>query len=423
MLKVLRQRSFALLWIGGLISVTGDWVLYSALPYFVYQETGSVIASAGMIVAELAPEVLLGSVAGVFVDRWDRKRVLVATNVLQALAVAVLFLVSYAGVIWVVFVVAVAQSVLASFSGPAESALLPMLVDEAQLVAANSLNALNNRLGRLAGLPLGIAVLSAVGLGGVVLVDCASFVAASLLIAVVVVPARRHPDGAADESAAKEAMSAMATLGHEWLAGIRIVRHDKTIAVIFVVLGIMTYGGTMLDPPQAAWVRDVLHQGPGLFAWLMTVHAIGGVVGTVLVGTLGSLLTPRALIGWPSLIAGVLLMVKFGVASVPLALVLSAISGATSVASLVGVNTMIQRGVPNEYQGRVFGALGASGGLLSLLGAATGGGLAELLGITAALEVASILTAFAGVVVLCTFADSQRHPRLSASPVSRTPGL
>ncbi len=116
-------------------------------------------------------------------------------------------------------------------------------------------------------------------------------------------------------------------------------------------------------------------------------------------------------------------MVKFGVASVPLALVLSAISGATSVASLVGVNTMIQRGVPNEYQGRVFGALGASGGLLSLLGAATGGGLAELLGITAALEVASILTAFAGVVVLCTFADSQRHPRLSASPVSRTPGL
>lgn len=413
MLAVLRQRNFALLWIGGLVSVTGDWVLYSALPYFVYQETGSVIASAAMIVAELAPEVLLGSFAGVFVDRWDRKRVLVATNILQASAVALLLLVPYDGLIWVVFVVAVAQSVLASFSGPAESALLPMLVDDSHLVAANSLNALNNRLGRLAGLPLGIALLSTFELAGVVLVDCASFVAASMLIALVVVPARpTQPAEPADESAATEAVSALTAFVHEWRAGMQIVRHDRTIAVIFVVFGIMTYGGTMLDPPQAAWVRDVLGQGPGLFAWLMTVHAIGGVVGTVLIGTLGTRLTPRALIGWPSLIAGILLMVKYGIASVPLALTLAAVGGVLSVASAVGVNTVVQRGVPGEYQGRVFGALGASGGLFSLLGAATGGVLAEFVGITTALEVAATLTAFAGIVVLYAFADSRRHPRL-----------
>jgi len=82
MLAVLRRRDFGLLWLGGLISVAGDWVLYAALPYFVYARTGSTVATAGMIVAELAPGVVLGSIAGVFVDRWNRKRVLVVANVL-----------------------------------------------------------------------------------------------------------------------------------------------------------------------------------------------------------------------------------------------------------------------------------------------------------------------------------------------------
>src|SRR5215212_6237240 len=97
MLDVLRRRDFALLWFGGLISIGGDWVLRAALPFFVYERTGSTIATAGMIVAELAPSVLLGLVSGVFVDRWDRKRILVVTNVLEAVAVAALLVVPNEG--------------------------------------------------------------------------------------------------------------------------------------------------------------------------------------------------------------------------------------------------------------------------------------------------------------------------------------
>src|SRR3712207_814675 len=97
MLSVLRRRDFALLWFGGLVSVAGDWVLYAALPYFVFERTGSTVATAGMIVAALAPGVVLGSVSGVFVDRWDRKRVLVVTNLLQAATVALLLVVPQGG--------------------------------------------------------------------------------------------------------------------------------------------------------------------------------------------------------------------------------------------------------------------------------------------------------------------------------------
>src|SRR3990170_672516 len=108
MLSVLRRRDFALLWSSGLISIAGDWLLHVALPFFVYERTGSTIATAGMIVASLTPAVLLGTFAGVFVYRWDRKRVLVVTNLLQAATVALLLLVPGEGWLWLVYVVAAA---------------------------------------------------------------------------------------------------------------------------------------------------------------------------------------------------------------------------------------------------------------------------------------------------------------------------
>ena len=397
MLAVLRRRDFALLWFGGLISIAGDWVLYAALPYFVYERTGSTVATAGMIVAELAPGVVLGTVAGVFVDRWDRKRVLVIANVLQAAAVSLLLLVPDGGWIGLVYVVAVAQSAVAAFASPAESALIPALVVDADLIAANALNALNNRLARLVGLPVGGFLLAALGLRGVVVADCATFVLAAVLIAPVASSrAERPPRPSA-------AVSALAAFSHEWVDGLALVRRERTIAVIFVVLGLMTFGGTMLDPLTAPWVRDVLDGGPDVYATLLTVHAASGIVGTLLVGRFGRGLSPRVLMGWSSVAAGLLLAVKYNVPSIPLALALTVPGGITSVASAVGVETLVQRSIRPEYRGRAFGALGASGALLSLLGAMTGGALAEVVGIVPMLTVAAALTVLAGVVVLRAF--------------------
>ena len=408
MLALLRRRNFALLWVGGLVSIAGDWVMYAALPYFVYQQTGSTIATAGMTAAELAPGILLGSVAGVFVDRWNRKRVLVVSNVLQAAAVSSLLLVSSQGWLWLVFVAAAIASALASFSTPAEGALLPTLVDDDDLVPANALNVLNNRLGRLAGLPLGATLLGAFGLQAVVLVDCASFLLAAGLIAPIVVPTRTTTTP--EEATGGEASSAgtvWVDLWAEWLAGLRIVRHDRTIAVVFFVLGLMTFGGTMLDPLTVAWVRDVLGGGAQMYALLMVVHAAFGIGGSLLIGAVGRRMTPRALMGWTGVLAGVVTAVKYNVPLVPVAIAMSASAGVTNVISSVGVETLVQRSVPDEYRGRVYGALGASGGLLSLLGASVGGVMAEVVGLTVMLNVAAGLILMAGVVVLWAFAGQR----------------
>jgi len=74
MLAALRQRNFALLWFGQLISLLGDWILFVALPFYIYTLTGSTLATGIMFMVQTLPRLFLGSVAGVFVDRWNRRR-------------------------------------------------------------------------------------------------------------------------------------------------------------------------------------------------------------------------------------------------------------------------------------------------------------------------------------------------------------
>ena len=169
LLVTLRQRNFALLWFGSLISITGDWMLLVALPIYVFRLTGSALATGAMFAAGLLPNVLFGSVAGVFVDRWDRRRTMVIANLLLTISILPLLIVPTTGLLWVVYAVAFVQSCVGIFNEPAENSLLPRLVEGEHLVAANSLNAMNNNIARLAGPALGGLVVGWLGLAGVVI--------------------------------------------------------------------------------------------------------------------------------------------------------------------------------------------------------------------------------------------------------------
>jgi len=404
-LAVLRRRDFSFLWLAGLVSMAGDWVLMAALPYVVYVRTDSVLATAGMVAAELAPSILLSSFAGVFVDRWDRRRLLVVTNLLQALTVTALLLVGD-GSLWVVYVVAAVQSAVASFSQPAESALLPSLVPVEELVPANALNVLNNRIGRLVGTPLGAVLLGLGGLHLVVVVDALSFLGAAALVAAMTASA---PRPRTDRLAIDEAETAFRRFWAEWVAGLRIVREDRTIAMLFVVFGLMTFGGTMLDPLFVPWVRDVLGEGVWAVALLMTTSSLAGIAGSLVVGSLGNRVPAWALIGWSSLLAGLLLLAKFNIPVVWVAVALSAVGGVTAVASSVGVETLAQERTPEHLRGRVFGSLQATVWLMSLLGAVVGGIVGEAVGVLPALHLASVLVGVSGVVVLVLARDRSSY--------------
>src|SRR5215217_1454678 len=197
---ILRQRDFALAWTGGLVSMLGSWALWIALPIHVYQLSGSALATSGVVAAAVAPGVLIGSFAGVFVDRWNRKTTLVLGNVLLAAATVPLVVVREEAWLWLVYPLVFALSTVEQFTEPAENAFLPRLVDAEDLLAANSLNALNNSLARLGGPALGGALYAATGLIGVVAVDAASFLVAAALLALV--RASGAVEAAADAAAA-----------------------------------------------------------------------------------------------------------------------------------------------------------------------------------------------------------------------------
>lgn len=404
LLRPSRHRDFSLLWWGGLVSIAGDWMLMAVLPYVVYLTTGSTVATAGMTVAELAPGIVLGSWAGVLVDRWDRRRVLIVANLLEAVTVCgLLLVVQDERSLPVLYVVAAGQSAISAFSLPAETALLPTLVPERHLVPANALNVLNNRIGRLAGLPVGTALYAGWGLSAVVLADALTF----LVAAAVVSGIRARADLPAPVT---QEVGRLRAFLDDWVAGLRLVTHERSIAALFAVFALMTFGGTMLDPLTAAWVRDVLHGSASVYALLTTVHAAAGIGGALLIGGIGSRIPARALAGTTSVVAGVLLLVRFNVPVLGVALTLSLCSGLLAVASSIGVETLAQTRVPPAYRGRVFGSLQATIWLLSLLGAVVGGVGAEAVGLLPILDVAAGLVGLSGVVVLLVLPARKGEP-------------
>jgi MFS family permease len=179
----LRQPDFRAMWLAGLISDTGDWMLLVALPIVVYTRTGSTLGTSAAFLAELVPGIVLAPLAGRLADRVDRRAMMLALALLQAVALAPLLLVHGRSGLVLVYVVIVVQASATALFDPAKNALLPSLVGLEQLVSANALVGLGAAAGRLAGGPLGGLLLAAGDLRTIVVADAASFLLAAALIA------------------------------------------------------------------------------------------------------------------------------------------------------------------------------------------------------------------------------------------------
>ena len=381
MIATLRQRNFGLLWWGGLISMAGNWVLYIALPLLVYRWTASTLATSIMFMVETVPAIVLGSVAGVFVDRWERKRTMVITNSLQALGLLPLLFVHGADTVGIVYLVGFGQACISQFFGPAENALLPNLVEEARLPAANALNALNNNLARLFGPALGGFVVAWTGLTGVVLLDAASFAVCGALIALISVTSQPGQAAATEQPAAGAPWRAV---WREWWAGLHLIAQSRVIRVLFGVIAITAVGEGIFGVLFVVFVNRVLAGGSQELGWLMSAQAIGGLLGGWTVGWLSQRLPPVTLLAAAALLFGLGDLLIFNVPlilpSVPLVAALFIIVGIVGAGLGPSLNTLLQSHVSDEYRGRVFGAFGTTFALLALGGMALAGLLGDPLG-------------------------------------------
>jgi MFS family permease len=393
---LLRQPNFALLWVGGLVSYIGNRMLATALPFYIYQQTGSTLATALMTVVGILPVIFLGSLSGVYVDRWNLKRLLFITNLLQMGLTLLLLWVPREQALWLVYAVGLGQSLLNTFQTPAENVLLPRLVGQGDLVSANALNSLNDNLARLIGPPLGGVILGLWGLERVVLVNSLSFLWAAVLVACLVLPSQEIPT----RTTGAPASQARLTFWREWREGLEAIRQDPLVLTLMVVLAATGLAGTMLSPLYPAFAEAVLGVGAFEFGLILTAQAVGGIAGSLLIGQGGRHLPATTLLAWGNILVGGLLLLQFNIPLFPIALLVGFLIGPEQVAVSVGLQTLLQQRVLAARQGRVFGTMGTTGALFGLLGASLAGPLSGAIGVVPTLNIAAGITIAVGVAAL-----------------------
>jgi MFS family permease len=421
MFGLLRNRDFGLLWLAGLIAFAGNTAWIFALPLHIYRETDSTLATAAVMAVALVPRVFFSSVAGVFVDQWDRKRTMVVT--ISAQAVLLLPVLAAPNELVLLYTVAAIQGMVGLFLRPAEGALLPKLVGEEHLVAANALNALNNNLGMLIGPAMGTLLYAYMGIGGTVLGTAAAFLLSALMISMIAADTRPERDDAPSGEAI------WTKTVNDWRAGLRMVRGDRALKVLFGASVVNALSdGVFVTLGLAPLVLDVLGGTPAQVGWLGSAQAVGGIIAGLVVVRIGHRLSRRWLLGGG--VAGIgladlgsanaRLIASAGTPAVGVAMGCMAGAGLPAVASGTGRQTIVQEQAPDAFRGRVFGALASADGLALIVGLAAGGLLGESVSIVVLLSIAASLRIAGGLSVFILLPREETSRRLSPAPVEVT---
>jgi MFS family permease len=412
---LLRRRDFGLLWTGGLVSETGDWFLLVGLPVWVLQVTGSSLVTATVFLVGLLPGLVVGPLAGVLVDRWDRRRTLVAVSLAQAAFLLPLLAVDGRHRLWVVYLVMAAEAALAQLNDPARNALVPTLVARDDLVGANALIGLNANLARLAGSPLGGLLVELAGLPGLVIGDAVSFLVGAALLGLVRRPPRAEP---AEPRGVSTAPAPPGVVG-EWVDGLRVTLGDRGLRWGLVVNGLAAVAQGIFTVLFVLFVTRELGGDGADVGLLRGVQAIGGLLGGLVVVGLARRLEPGRLLGISLLVfAAVDLAIWNGPALTTgewLYLGLFVAAGIPGIGFLTGLTALVQERTDEAYLGRVFATYYGSFNGLMAVGMLLAGLLGDPVGVVPVLNGQAGLYLLAGVVAVATLgrAAPGRYPRTS----------
>ncbi|MDB5114360.1 MAG: hypothetical protein JWL78_1430 [Chloroflexi bacterium] len=334
------SRDFRLLWSGQLVSTMGRQVTAVAVPYQVYQLTGSTLAVGLLGLVQMVPLILCSLIGGAVADAVDRRRLLLASNSLLALC----SLLYVAGAVHghpplaALYAVSAVAAGLSAVDQPARSATVPNLVPREQLPAAVALMFGLFQAALIVGPAVGGLVIARLGLGAAYLVDVLSFGAAITAVALIGPQPPRHERREPPLRAIR--------------SGLRFARRQPVILAGFAIdLDAMIFGmPRALFPALAA---SSFHTGPSGLGLLYAAPGAGAVAAILVTGWLGRVRRlGRVVIGavamWGVAIAG------FGlVGSLPVALALLAVAGAADSVSAVCRSTMLQTLTPDHLRGRM----------------------------------------------------------------------
>ncbi len=344
LLRALRHRNYRLFFSGQSVSLVGTWITRIATSWLVYRLTGSALLLGLVGFCGQIPTLLLAPFSGVLVDRSNRHRILVATQVLsmlQSLALAVLAL---AGIITVteILVLQVAQGIINAFDTPARQAFVIEMVEErGDLPNAIALNSSMVTGSRIIGPTVGGILIAAFGEGWCFMVDAISYIAviASLL-------AMRLPDTGATSRHRGSALE-------ELREGVRYVSGFVPARTVLLLLALVSTMGMPYVVLMPAVASEILHGGPHTLGFLMTASGAGALAGAMYLAARPSVLGLGRAIAIATATFGVGLGAFALSHTLWLSLLLLPIAGAGFMVQTASTNTILQTIVDERLRGRV----------------------------------------------------------------------
>lgn len=372
---LLTNHDYSRLWAGQLVSNIGTAISRMALLFFVYALTQSALAMAILAILQVLPVVLFSGFIGVYVDRFDRKKIMVVSDVTRTIIILLiplsLYLPTFVPTVYYVYLFTFLYATADAWFFPARSASIPNLVEKEELVAANSLSQMTYQ----------IVTLTIPPLGGILI----AFLAPDYFLAFVINAAAFVFSASAlwsiEKSLKPEATeNDREPLIHQMADGARVVKQNIVLSYLFLFAMLVAVSSGILNALLLPHLEGDLGLGEIELGFLMAGGAGLGILIAIIMSRRERLPKPLSIATGAGLIAGVSVVI-FAVATNFIgAFVAWCIIGAVDVMFAIPLSTLMQELVEDKMRGRVFSLLGVVFTTFQVAGMAIGGVWAEVVG-------------------------------------------
>lgn len=394
--ELLSNRNFRYLWTGQIISDFGDSLTNLALLIVINQLTGSTAALATMLIVLTIPQVTFGLISGVYVDRWDRKRIMIVSDLIRGVLVLGFVLVSSADQIWLLYVLGFLQASIGTMFTPARSALLPNLVAKSELLSANSISQMSRVIFGVLGTAAAGVLIGAFHVAWpAFVVDALTFFCSVLLVSRIVAPAH-VPDPTAGKGSLK---TVFAQLGD----GMRVIVHTRLLAGTLVAAGVAMLGLGAVNVLVVPLILNELQLPATWFGLVEFAQTAAMVLSGALVAVLAARMKPTTIISSTLAILGLMIALVAPVNSIILLIPILFVVGLVLTPLQAAIATISQTAVEDNMRGRTGAALSTMISTASLLSMALAGVLAQVVGLRNVFIIGGAVVIFAGLASAVVF--------------------
>jgi len=385
MFAVFKRRSFTLLWSAQLVSTIGDALTSLAAGIFVFRLTGSALSVGLILMATALPTLLCGLIAGVFVDRYDHKRIMWVSHLIRAAIVfSMPFLVEY-NIVWLYVLVALSAGV-GQFFNPAHESVLPEIASDEELAAANSFIAISSFGSTAIGFAAAGLLASSFPIQWAFYIDAATFLVAAVFILGVTIPKL----GVTDDTSVRVVMQNLRD-GARYLFDNEVLRSLLWLgAGTAVAIGAWN---VLLLP----FAERALHANEFVYGLQEALTSVGFVIGSFAMAAVAGRLREGQWIVISLVGGGILGLIYAFTTSIPFAIAIIAVSGFFNAPAGIARRLLVQRNTTREVRGRVNSVYFVVSDVFFLVGMGLAG-LADIIDVRIVFAGASAMTLVLGLI-------------------------